>query len=1781
MTKPSTCRRLIAGIVLLHLSIFPLSAQLESGLLGYWPLDGDFLDDSSNGADGTLIGTAAADFNDTSDGTRPAKFGQAINLDGVDQYIEITGVPGTTFSPPTGNITISAWFSTPGFNTSWQCLVSKGEGTAWRVARQGGGDNLSYAGGSGDTNGGPNVNDGGIHHVVAISEDGVSTRIWIDGALAATGGAPSLEQSVDVEMLIGNNADSTGRNWIGMIDDVAIWDRVLSSGEIGQIWNGGTGETIGALLDDGTDSDGDGMSDAYETANGLNPGVDDAGSDADSDGRTNLQEHDDGTDPQDPDTDGDGLDDGLEVDTYGSDPLVTDTDGDGLSDGDEVNIHSSNPTNTDSEGDGMGDGYEVTHGLDPAVDDSGSDLDGDGLLNLAEFTAGTDPNVSDTDTDGLSDGAEVNTHGTDPTLPDTDGDGLEDGDEVTTHGTDPTDADTDGDGLSDGDEISLGYNPNNPADPPNQLALGLIGYWPFDGHLLDDTGFGHDGTFTGGTGGYTTGKFGQGIDLDGGGEHVLIGGDENDFDFPGGSVTVSGWFSTPGFNKTWQCMISKGEGDTFRIQRHSSNSMAYAGGGGGDIVGSTNVNDTAIHHVVAVSEAGVGKRLYIDGVLEATGSAPALGANSLALHIGKNPGAANREWYGMIDDVAVWDRALSDSEIAQIWNSGAGSSIGDLLLTDNDGDGLDDNWEINFGLDETSATGDDGASGDPDGDGLDNLGEFQNGTNPVVADTDLDGVNDGDEVNVHGSDPNNTDSDGDGLSDGEEVNTHGTDPASADSDGDGLSDGEEVNTVGTDPTLIDTDGDGTDDGAEVLLGTDPNSSSSSPPPGTASTGLAAAGSIGEHLDGMLPVQTPASSSGLNWAITNGYPSVSFGSLKGVVSEPQPDPVDGKSYIQVIERAGTMQRIAWGNDAERAALSNSDKTQTLSISVDNGDNGGFRSFVFHPDFNDPNTSNPNRNFGYAFYSTNAPGNFVYRLSRFTLDRGTMQFGSEQIMIQQGVWRNNGQHIGGALVFGLDGFLYCTWGTLELGHNTGTHPDAQRIDRIFQACLIRIDVDMDPVKSDPPTRTLQGNNPLHPNPMPGTSQSCLSGHEYYHDTNFSGVGYFIPKDNYFKVNPPAAGDPSHPGYPHGPALEECVALGMRNPWTITVDPVDGDIAWFVVGGNSSPDPEEAEVYVPGGNYGWPYREGDLSATGETTFQKPPLDDRAPVYLGVEVDPVDYHNHDLGAVGVGGVIYRGTKLSTLNRKLIWTDHGSGRVWAVDYKGVAPADATRTELVGGAGGTRQMWPSPDGEDVMLAAGGQIKLLVDNSPPVAEPPATLSATGVFTDMALLTPRAGLVPFEPTSKLWSDRALKKRWISLPNTAGVAGEYDQPEEKILFSENGDWSFPIGTVLVKHFTLPLDEGDPYNPALQKNLETRFLTHGVDGLWYGVTYKWRADDSDADLIPPGDTVSYDESFLVTREDDTTYNQTWSFPSRAQCLECHQSASGDVLGVKTRQLNSVIDYPGGVTANQLATFDSLEMFDQDLSLLAMSNYLKSASIDDVTASLEDRVHSYLDSNCSHCHRPGANAGLATFDARRTTPMSLTGIVNGVPASGDLGLSSPEIVKPGDPANSVLWHRDGSVNPVDQMPPLAKSIEHDEYMVVLTDWIERLGYANFHAAMTAAGVIGGVHDDDDGDNLTNGFEYLAGLDPLVANGNSGAALSLVGGVIDFTLQVEGDAVADGLSPILMDTVDLVNWYAAGGVNSVLTLEENTSGAGVDGIMRWRFIPGAKGFVRFEGVVAP
>ena len=110
------------------------------------------------------------------------------------------------------------------------------------------------------------------------------------------------------------------------------------------------------------------------------------------------------------------------------------------------------------------------------------------------------------------------------------------------------------------------------------------------------------------------------------------------------------------------------------------------------------------------------------------------------------------------------------------------------------------------------------------------------------------------------------------------------------------------------------------------------------------------------------------------------------------------------------------------------------------------------------------------------------------------------------------------------------------------------------------------------------------------------------------------------------------------------------------------------------------------------------------------------------------------------------------------------------------------------------------------------------------------------------------------------------------------------------------------------------------IKRRLETRLLVRDDKGGVYGVDYKWRPDNSDADLLAAQPDRKHRDP---QARDGSIREQTWYYPSRENCLTCHNARTSGVLGLKTRQLNRTMTYPSGVSDNELRTLNHLHLLD------------------------------------------------------------------------------------------------------------------------------------------------------------------------------------------------------------------------------------------------------------------
>ncbi len=313
--------------------------------------------------------------------------------------------------------------------------------------------------------------------------------------------------------------------------------------------------------------------------------------------------------------------------------------------------------------------------------------------------------------------------------------------------------------------------------------------------------------------------------------------------------------------------------------------------------------------------------------------------------------------------------------------------------------------------------------------------------------------------------------------------------------------------------------------------------------------------------------------------------------------------------------------------------------------------------------------------------------------------------------------------------------------------------------------------------------------------------------------------------------------------------------------------------------------------------------------------------------------------------------------------------------------------------------------------------------------PARLSETGLFADIRTLKPSASLLHYDLNVPFWSDGASKTRWIVMP---------EDKSKRIRFSSSGEWTFPEGTAFVKHFELPVDES---HPEILHRLETRVLICDGQGVVRGITYKWRADNSDADLL----STNLLEDVLI-RTTPGTRTQRWYYPSREDCLTCHTRLASGVLGVTPRQMNREIT-EGGHTENQLLRWKHLGLFEGDPADDALLHSSRLARADDPQSSIEQRARSWLDANCAHCHRPGGT--VATFDARYETPIDRQNLVNG-PVLIDRGVDNARVVAAKDIWRSVAFQR---INTVDEfkMPPGGRQVVDRQGLDLMRQWIQTL----------------------------------------------------------------------------------------------------------------------------------
>ena len=236
---------------------------------------------------------------------------------------------------------------------------------------------------------------------------------------------------------------------------------------------------------------------------------------------------------------------------------------------------------------------------------------------------------------------------------------------------------------------------------------------------------------------------------------------------------------------------------------------------------------------------------------------------------------------------------------------------------------------------------------------------------------------------------------------------------------------------------------------------------------------------------------------------------------------------------------------------------------------------------------------------------------------------------------------------------------------------------------------------------------------------------------------------------------------------------------------------------------------------------------------------------------------------------------------------------------------------------------------------------------------------------------------------------------------------------------------------------------------------------------------------------------------ENGTTRTQTWIYPGRASCLNCHTPVAGYALSFNTPQLNRNNVF-GSQTQNQIEALHGAGYLASPGSPVA-AGYARYALASDTTTSLEWRVRSYLAVNCISCHQPGGPAQ-GNWDARTILRTAQAGIIDGALVN-QLADAANRVVVRGDTTHSMIHKRvSAAINSGIHMPPIATNEINQEAVNLLAAWINgpatsyqtfaewqlaKFGSTSAPNAQAAA--------DPAGDGSTNRVAYLLGPHPHLA----------------------------------------------------------------------------------------
>jgi len=317
-------------------------------------------------------------------------------------------------------------------------------------------------------------------------------------------------------------------------------------------------------------------------------------------------------------------------------------------------------------------------------------------------------------------------------------------------------------------------------------------------------------------------------------------------------------------------------------------------------------------------------------------------------------------------------------------------------------------------------------------------------------------------------------------------------------------------------------------------------------------------------------------------------------------------------------------------------------------------------------------------------------------------------------------------------------------------------------------------------------------------------------------------------------------------------------------------------------------------------------------------------------------------------------------------------------------------------------------------------------------PPSSLSAFKFFEDAApgvLLATRPRVEAYALVNALFSDHAVKDRHVYLP-----------PGTTIGYREDGVLEFPVGSAILKTFSLAPDLRDPSRGS--RRIETRVLVRRADG-WVAWPYVWNTAQTDAAYAPVGARQSWD----VTGPDGKPLHIDYRVPNQHQCKTCHQH--GDAItpiGPTARNLRAV----DMAAPDLLADWHARGLLEASPGRLAALQRVPAAT--DAAEPVDERARAWLDINCAHCHQRAGSASNSGLYLGWDEPVGTAlGLGKRPVAAGRGAGDGLFVIDPGHPERSIMVHRMDSVEPGVAMPELGRSVHDPVGVALVSAWIAAL----------------------------------------------------------------------------------------------------------------------------------